>query len=335
MIAVVVVQTVGLLVLRRLVRLLGLGPAPDAKDVELAVLRHQLAVLRRQVARPRYTPADRLVLGWLASLLPRERWSAFLVTPATLLRWHRELVARRWTYPTTTKRPGLDPADRGPRRPAGQGEPTVGLPADRRRSPPPRRRRVRDVGAADPAPARPVPAPRRHGGPSWVAFLRAQAAGTLACDFFTVETITLTRLYVLFVLEVDRRRVHVLGVTAHPTAAWVSSGRPQPAARPGRARGPVPVPRPGPRHQVHHRLRHRVPRRRHRRRDARPGLRGPVLWVPIIPSVQVKRHVCTRGGLRRVSRTGEVFRGAAQEDPHDGAMCFRGGGPPESSPGQP
>ena len=101
MIAVVVVQTVGMLVLRRLVRLLGMGPTSDAKDVELAVLRHQLAVLRRQVARPRYTPADRLVLGWLASLLPRQRWSAFPVTPATLLRWHRELIARRWTGPAT------------------------------------------------------------------------------------------------------------------------------------------------------------------------------------------------------------------------------------------
>jgi putative transposase len=69
--------------------------------VEIAVLRHQLAVLRRQVPRPRYTSADRMVLGALAKLLPRERWAVFLVTPATLLRWHRELIARRWTYPKT------------------------------------------------------------------------------------------------------------------------------------------------------------------------------------------------------------------------------------------
>jgi putative transposase len=74
------------------------GPAPDAKDVEIAVLRHELMVLRRQVARPRYAPTDRVMLATLARLLPRERWSAFLVTPATLLRWHRELVRRRWTY---------------------------------------------------------------------------------------------------------------------------------------------------------------------------------------------------------------------------------------------
>ena len=78
---------------------LGWGPTPDADAVEIAVLRHQLAVLRRQVPRPRYTPADRMLLAVLAKLLPRERWSVFLVTPSTLLRWHRQLVARRWTYP--------------------------------------------------------------------------------------------------------------------------------------------------------------------------------------------------------------------------------------------
>jgi len=81
-------------------RLLGrLGPTPDEKDIETAVVRHQLAVLRRQVARPRYSPADRALLATLARLLSRQRWAAFLVTPATLLRWHRELVARSWTYP--------------------------------------------------------------------------------------------------------------------------------------------------------------------------------------------------------------------------------------------
>jgi hypothetical protein len=69
-------------------------PRRMPKDIEIAVLRHQLMVLRRQVARPRYTPQDRLVLAMLARLLPRERWAAFLVTPSTLLRWHRELVAR-------------------------------------------------------------------------------------------------------------------------------------------------------------------------------------------------------------------------------------------------
>src|SRR3989475_6468818 len=76
--------TIVFLVVRHVLRLIGLGPTPDDKDVEIAVLRHQLAVLHRQVARPRYAPTDRLILATLARLLPRERWSAFLVTPATL-----------------------------------------------------------------------------------------------------------------------------------------------------------------------------------------------------------------------------------------------------------
>jgi len=84
--------------LRQVLGVAGLGPSSDAKDVGIAVLRHQLMVLRRQVARPRYTPADRVVLATLSGLLPRVRWSAFLVTPSTLPRWHRELVRRRWTY---------------------------------------------------------------------------------------------------------------------------------------------------------------------------------------------------------------------------------------------
>jgi hypothetical protein len=91
-----VVCTVAYVIVRRVLGLVGVGPAPDAKDIEIAVLRHQLMVLRRQDARPRYTRQDRLVWTLLARLLPRERWPAFLVTPATLLRWHRELVARRW-----------------------------------------------------------------------------------------------------------------------------------------------------------------------------------------------------------------------------------------------
>src|ERR1022692_3786190 len=87
------------LLVRRLLDILRLGPSPDEKDIEIAVLRHQPAVLRRQVARPRYCPADRAVLATLARLLSRERWGIFVVTPATLLRWHRDLIARSWTYP--------------------------------------------------------------------------------------------------------------------------------------------------------------------------------------------------------------------------------------------
>jgi transposase InsO family protein len=221
-ISVVIVQTLGWLIVRRLLGALGLGPASDARDVEIAVLRHQLAVLARQVTRPRYTQTDRMMLAWLAKLLPRDRWRAFLVTPATLLRWHRELVARRWTYPATGR--------------AQRGLPnaTVDLVLQLARENP-RWGYVRIVGEAgklgvhvSATSVRTIlrrhglgPAPRR-GGPSWVEFLRAQAAGTLATDFFTVETVGLMRLYVLFFIEIDSRRVHLAGVTAHPTGVWVT-----------------------------------------------------------------------------------------------------------------
>ncbi|MGH3391361.1 MAG: hypothetical protein ACRDOO_21035 [Actinomadura sp.] len=78
-----------------------------AKDIEIMVLRHQLTVLRRKVKRPALEPADRVLLAALSRLLPRTRWNAFVVTPATLLRWHRELIARKWTYPRKT--PGRPP----------------------------------------------------------------------------------------------------------------------------------------------------------------------------------------------------------------------------------
>src|SRR3982074_2762951 len=94
-------------VLRRLLGVLCLGPKPEGKDVEIAVLRHQLAVLRRQVRRPRYNNSDRLMLSMMAMLLPRERWGVFLVTPATVLRWNRELVRRHWRQPPRHQRPGL------------------------------------------------------------------------------------------------------------------------------------------------------------------------------------------------------------------------------------
>jgi putative transposase len=105
-----VVRTLTFMVVRQVLSLIGLSTSPDGKDVEIAVLRHQLAVLSRQVARPRYTPADRMVLATLAKPLPRDRWPIFLVTPSTLLRWHRELIRQRWTYPAVGRsRRGLEP----------------------------------------------------------------------------------------------------------------------------------------------------------------------------------------------------------------------------------
>src|SRR5689334_20044608 len=128
-----VARTVAFLIVRRVLRLVGLGPLPNAKDVEIAVLRHQLMVLRRQVARPRYTPTDRLVLASLASLLSRERWAIFLVTPAG--------------SPTVGAGGGRAGAAAGPR------EPPVGLPAHRGGVPQARRDGVGDVGTYDCAPA--------------------------------------------------------------------------------------------------------------------------------------------------------------------------------------
>lgn len=211
------------LVLRQVLQLLThLARDGGAKDVELLVLRHQVAVLRRQVHRPELQPADRVLLAALSRLLPRSRWSTFFVTPATLLRWHRQLIARHWTYPHP--RPGRPPVDReirdlvlrlaaenstwGHRRVQGElarlgyqiAASTVW--------------KILHHAGVDPAP--------RRSGPTWQQFLTAQAHTMLACDFFTVDTVFFQRIYVLFFLELATRRVHVVGVTAHPTGDWVT-----------------------------------------------------------------------------------------------------------------
>jgi transposase InsO family protein len=203
--------------------LVRIGPSPDEKDVEIAVLRHQLAVLHRQVARPRFSPTDRAVLATLARLLPRERWATFLVTPATLMRWHRELVRRHWTFsrPEKVAPNALDAevvalilrlARENPRwgylRIVGELK-KLGVMVSATS--------VRNVLRRH----RLKPAPRRS-GPTWSQFLRAQAAGTLACDFFSVDTVTLRRLYVLFFVELERRKVFLAGVTEHPIGSWVT-----------------------------------------------------------------------------------------------------------------
>ena len=215
-------RTLGFLIFRRVLGVLGLGRSPDARDVEIAVLRHQIGVLNRQVTRPRFTAGDRLILATLSRVLPRDRWAVFLVTPATLLRWHRDLVARKWTYPHTGNPRALpkDTVDLVVR--LAQENPRWGY------------QRIvgelRKVGVKVSASSvRAIlrrhglgPAPTRsRKGPSWVEFLKAQAAGTVAIDFFSVDTVTLSRVYVLFLIEVETRRVHLLGVTAHPTGLWV------------------------------------------------------------------------------------------------------------------
>jgi transposase InsO family protein len=201
----------------------GTATREASKDVEIAVLRHQVKVLRRQVARPSFRPIDRVFLAAASRVLPRDRWPSFLISPQTLLRWHRELVRRKWTY-RTARKPGRPPIDtevqdlvlrlakenprwgyvriQGELRKLGirVGATTI-------------RRLLRAHGLG--------PAPRR-GGPTWSEFLRAQARGILATDFFTVETIRLKTLYALFFIELSTRRVHLAGVTAHPDSAWVT-----------------------------------------------------------------------------------------------------------------
>jgi transposase InsO family protein len=211
------------LLVRKLLRLVGIGPCPDEKDVEIAVLRHQVAVLRRQVARPRFSPTDRAVLATLARLLPRERWATFLVTPATLMRWHRELVRRHWTYPRREKvalnaldaevvalilRLARENSRWGYLRIVGELK-KLGVVVSATS--------VRNVLRRH----RLIPAPRQS-GPTWGEFLRAQASGTLACNFFSVDTIRLRRFYVLFFIDLERRKVFLAGVTEHPIGPWVT-----------------------------------------------------------------------------------------------------------------
>ncbi len=192
------------------------------KDIEILVLRHQLAVLRRRTPRPRMTWSDRALIAALARLLPVRRRLGLLVTPATILRWHRQLITRRWT--TQPVRPGR------PATPAGLRALVLRLATE---NPTWGYRRIHGelaglgyrIGAStvwtilhsagvDPSP--------RRAGPSWTEFLQAQAHAILACDLLHIDTLTLHRLYAFFVIEHNTRRVHILGVTAHPTGPWLT-----------------------------------------------------------------------------------------------------------------
>jgi putative transposase len=216
------VRSLVALVLRRVLTWL-MWSNEHAKDLEIVVLRHQLQVLRRQVGRPRFRWSDRLFLAAASRHLARETWRALLVTPQTMLRWHRELVRRKWSYGAGRQpgRPSLDEANRALILRVARENPRWGYQRIQgelaklglRVSATTIRTLLRRHGLG--------PAPRRD-GVSWRGFLRQQAASILACDFFTVETMWLKTLYVLFFIELGSRRVHLGGCTANPDAGWVT-----------------------------------------------------------------------------------------------------------------
>jgi putative transposase len=220
----VVISVLYLLVRCLLGCLTVLSRGQASKDAELLVLRHENAVLRRQAGRVRYEPADRLWLAALSRLVPHRRWGeVFPVTPATLLAWHRRLVARKWDY-TSRRRPGRPPAAAAIRKLViriATENPTWG------------HRRVQGelVRLGHPIAASTVwqilhdagigPAPRSS-GPTWKQFLTAQARGIIAIDFVHVDTVLLRRVYALIVIEHGTRRAHLAGITAHPDGPWTT-----------------------------------------------------------------------------------------------------------------
>jgi hypothetical protein len=194
-----------------------------SKDAELLVLRHENAVLRRQISRVRYQPGDRPWLAALSRLIHRRRWGeVFAVTPATLLAWHRRLAAPQVGLhePAASRTVGHDSRDRklaiASRRRTRPGG-TVGCKANSSGSASIAASTVwqilHDAGIG--------PAPRRT-GPTWKQFLTGQARGIFAADFAHVDTILLRRLYALIIIEHGTRRVHLAGITANPDGPWTT-----------------------------------------------------------------------------------------------------------------
>ena len=198
------------------------------KSAEILLLRHQLTVLQRHAApaRPRMTWADRALLAALLGVIPRSRRAglAMIVTPETVLRWHRDIVRRRWAAKSQPSRPGRPPTHRNVTRLVlrlARENPTWGY------------RRIHGELAGLGLTLAPStvweilnragisPAPRRT-GPTWAQFLHGQAAAILATDFFHVDLLDGTTAYVLAVVEHATRRIRILGVTAHPNNAWVT-----------------------------------------------------------------------------------------------------------------